>query len=145
MQDIRFVQLLAVTIDLAIAQVNAIARHPHNPFHHVRPSVGCIRMQKHNDVAAPHLTVRKQWSRPRSLRRELNPVYKHVIPDQQRVLHGTGGDLEGLHHKRDDEQSRYQHRRQRGQKLHRSLAWFFLDFVFRFVVFLSQYVSPSKS
>ena len=95
-------------------------------------------MQKHHDVASPHLTIRKQRSHPRSLRRKLNAVHEYVIADQQRVLHRTRRNLERLHHKCDDEQSRHQHRGQRRQKLHRSLARFLVDFVRLFVVFLSQ-------
>src|SRR5208337_4692980 len=132
---IRFLQLLAIAIYHPVTQANVVPRHAHDPLHHIQPRLA--RRQKYHDVAALHLPVGKQRSHPGSLRRELNAVHKHVIPNQQSVLHRAGRDLERLHHKRDDEQPRHQHGRQRGKKFHRCFAWlfFYLYFILRVAVF----------
>ena len=74
---------------------------------------------------------------------ELYPVHEHVVADQQRVLHRTGGDFKSLQDKSDDKQTRYQYGRQRRQKLDRGLArlffrLFFLSFFFGQWIFLDQ-------
>ena len=62
---------------------------------------------------------------PPGSRRELLAIHKHVVPDQQRVLHRTGRNLERLHDEGDDEQAGHQHGRQRRKKLDCGFARFF--------------------
>ena len=57
-----------------------------------------------------------------------------MVADEQRVFHGTGGDLKGLHQERDDEQSSNQDRCQRGEKFDSRFALFF----FFLLCFLDQ-------
>ena len=119
MQNVGFVQRYAVAIHDSVAQMNPVAGHADDPLHHIHASRCRVRMQEDHDLAALRVAIGKQRPHPRSLGRKLDAVHEHMVADQQRVLHRTRRNLERLHHKRDDEQSGDQHRRQRRQKLDR--------------------------
>ena len=115
MQDIGLVQSLAVAIDDPVAQMNVIAGNPDNAFYDIQAR--CFRRQEHHDVAKVDVAVGKQRANPVALGSKLNAIDEDMVTDQQRVLHGTGGDFERLYHECDDEQACDQDGTERGQKL----------------------------
>ncbi len=56
--------------------------------------------------------------------------FQYVVADEQRVLHGTGGNFECLQDKCNDEQARDQHASERGQKFDRRFARLFVHRLF---------------
>src|SRR5271170_417154 len=64
-----------------------------------------------------------------------------MVADEQRVFHGTGGNLERLQNKRDDEQAGDQHSGQGCQELHGRLARLLVHR--HFVVGFADYVINS--
>jgi len=111
-------------------QMDAISGNPDDPFHHVKARLS--GRKKNHDILALYFPVGKQRPHPVGGRSEQDPVYEDMVADQQCVLHGTGGDFKGLQDEGDDEQSGHQHRGQRGQELHGSLARLFFRLVFFF-------------
>src|ERR1019366_416946 len=145
---VLLLELLAIAVDDAIAQVDAISRHAHDPFHHEQALF--LRRQEHNNVVAADIAIREQRPHPKCRLGELLPVHEYVVADEQRVLHGTGGNLKRLEHERDDEQSGDQHSRQGSQKFHRRFARFFFHchfffFFFRHVWYPFQKISSHRT
>src|SRR5581483_874255 len=101
--DVRLVKLFSVAIDHAIAQMDAIPRHSDDALHHVQPRLS--RRQENHDVASPDVAIGQQGAHPLCGRRKLFTIYKHVVADQQRVLHRTGWNLKGLNDKGDDKET----------------------------------------
>jgi hypothetical protein len=62
--------------------------------------------------------------------RELLAIHEYVVADEQRILHGTGGDLESLHDKRNNEKTSHQDGGERSKKFHRCLTRLLVFFVF---------------
>src|ERR1700685_1077339 len=116
--------------------MNAVSRNADDSLDHVKARLG--GREKHDDVASAYLPVGKNGPQPPRLRRELLAVHKYVIPDQQSVFHRAGRNLKGLHDESNNEQTGHQHRRQRREKLNRSLTRFFR---LRFF-FLGHYCFP---
>ena len=104
--DVRFIQFLAIAIDHAVAQVKAVSGNTHDPLDHIQPWF--CRRKKDYDISTSYFPIRKQRTSPMRSRRELHTVHKNVVTDQQCVLHGTGGNLEGLHDEGDNEQAGHQ-------------------------------------
>ena len=76
-----------------------------------------VRMScRGNRVAIAGFAVGQQRSHPMRRRREPLAIHKYVVANQERVLHGTGGDFEGLENKRNDEQAGDQHSRDGGEE-----------------------------
>src|SRR2546423_5694283 len=98
----------AITVNNAIAQMNAVARNADNAFYHMK-SLG-LRGEKYHDVAVLNFSIRKQRAYIAGLTRGREPVYKDMIADQQGVFHRAGRNLESLHYKRNNEESRNQDR-----------------------------------
>ena len=101
MDDVRLVEFFAIAIDDAVAKVNAVARNSNDAFDHVEPSFG--GREEDHDIASVHLAIGKQRSQVVRGWRELHAIDKHVVADQQGVLHRTGRDLKGLQDECDDE------------------------------------------
>src|ERR1700721_3252338 len=90
---VGLVQGLTVAIYHAVPQMDAVARQADDSLHHVKSGLG--RREKHHDIAEMHVTIRKQWTDPGTARGELDAVHENVVADQQRVFHGTWGNVEG--------------------------------------------------
>jgi hypothetical protein len=89
----------AIHVDLSIDQAQAISRHTHNPLYEVL--AGMNRIVKDHNIAAMHRAVRKDAVQ-KSVAAVTQLVHQQVVPDQQRVFHGLGRNLESLDDKGND-------------------------------------------
>jgi hypothetical protein len=60
MLNVGFVERHAVAVHHPVAQVNPVAGHADDPFHHVDAVLLRVRVQKHDNLAAPGITIRQQ-------------------------------------------------------------------------------------
>ncbi len=131
---VRLIQLLAVAVHHTVPQMNLVSGNADDALHHEEALF--LGRQEHHDVASPDVAVGQQRSQPARLGGKLLAVHEHVIPDEQRVLHRTGGNFKCLQDKRDDEQARDQHSCQGRQKFHRGLARLLFFSLLYFFIFL---------
>src|SRR5260370_12079787 len=76
--------------------MNAVPRHANDALYQVQSRLR--RRGKNGDVAAVDLTVRHEKPGESLLARWRETVNKHVVADQQILLHGRGTDLKLLAH-----------------------------------------------
>src|ERR1019366_8384056 len=113
--DERGIEFLAIAIDHAVNQLDAIARHSHYALHDVE--AGLRRRNKHKNVIVLGVAIGNQRANPIRLGSQVDAIHKDVVANQQGILHGTGGDDEGLQRKSNDEESGHQNDRDRSNKL----------------------------
>ncbi len=123
---IRLLEFLAIAKDLAVAQANTIPRNSNDSLHDVHVGRAGIHGKEHHNVAAMNVGVLHDRLDPAGAGRELHPVHKDMITDQQRPLHRGRRNLERLNDERNNEKPSHQHARERGKKLHGSLSWLFV-------------------
>ncbi|GBC78795.1 hypothetical protein HRbin09_00001 [bacterium HR09] len=89
---------LAVDVELFSADFHPIATHGHRPLDEV--PLGILGELEDHHVSPLHVPVREQAvQRGVPVRRVNELVDEQMVANEQVVLHGPGGDLEGLHHK----------------------------------------------
>src|SRR3984893_1687853 len=112
--DVGFHQSVAVDIHLPVDQADAVSRHADDALHKVLR--GMHGIAKNNNVSPFYLPVRHEEV-PQAASAVAQFVDQEIVPDQQRVLHRFGGNLERLHDESNDK-NRDDHRRQ--QRLQRT-------------------------
>ncbi len=76
-----------------------ISRDADHPFHEMLGRMHGI--PKYNDISALHVPVRHEEIRE-AVSAIAQLIDQKIVADEQRVLHGFGGNLKGLHDKSDD-------------------------------------------
>src|SRR5215831_6204660 len=128
MDHIWLIQSFTISVYLAVAQVNTVSRDPNDSFHHVHSRF--LGMKENNNIAVLNLAVRDQWPYISGLRGGGQAIDKNVVSHQKGLDHGFRWNFKGLHHKRNDEETRNQDRRNSSNGFRQ--AFFFL---FRFLLF----------
>ena len=101
--DVRFVERLAVDVDLLGSELERLAGEPDDALDEV--AVRLVRVLEDDDVATPDVAHGQQLACNRAGRRaEDELVHQQVIADEQVVLHRAGRDLERLDDPRTHEQ-----------------------------------------
>ena len=102
MAGLGLVLPLAVQVDVALVQVHAIAGDADDALdqEHIR----IAGLEEDDDVAAVDGAVAHE-GRPVRGRRQIDAIDQDVIADEQRVLHGAGGDDEVLKDEGQDEEA----------------------------------------
>src|SRR5689334_2091627 len=98
--------------------MNVVTRNRHNALHKIKSRFGW--RNKDGDIVTMEFVIGHQRSGKAVLASRGEPVNKHVITDQQRVLHGAGGNLKVLDDKRDDEKTSYKNRGKSSDRLRKS-------------------------
>src|SRR5689334_2433887 len=105
MDHIIFVERLAVYIHRLVPQPYMVARRADHAFY--QELRGVNREIKDNNVASVDWPVRQQ---PRAYALgKMYFIHQQKVSDQKGVLHGAGGNLEGLHNKSDDKDAEDYH------------------------------------
>src|ERR1041385_100463 len=126
MDHIWFIKSFTISIHLAVAQVDTISWDSDNPLHHVHSRF--LGMKENNNIAVLDLAVWNQRPHISRLRCGSQAIDKNVVSHQKSLDHGFRWDFKGLHHKRNDKETRNQDRRDPSNGFRQ--AFFFL---FRFI------------
>ena len=126
---VRLRLFLTVDVDDSVVKVDMIAWDSDQALHQIRlwacRRVDGARLDEYDDVAAPGLAIVNE-RHPFGGRRQGDAVDHEVVADQQRLLHGAGGDDEVLREKSEDEESDDQDGADAGRGLEGSLFVFSL-------------------
>jgi hypothetical protein len=115
MNDVGLVQRLPVTVNDPVFQVNPIAGDADDELHEKQSGLG--RRDEDDDVATMNAAVGNERE-PCGLWRGGNAVNEEVVPDEQRVFHGTGWNLKGLQAESDDKKANHEDGGHGGDELH---------------------------
>jgi len=102
--DVRFVQRVAVEVELFVHEMQAVAGNAHDAFDEGLLDVD--RIAENDDVAAMRVAVGQQIFRDGSGGRVGELIDQQVVAHKQRVFHGAGGDDEGLYKRSGAEQKK---------------------------------------
>src|ERR1700756_4666501 len=102
MIGVRFIQPLALSIDLLVYDFDPVAGDPDDAFDVMRMILE--GEFEYDDVTAANGTVRQEFFVPRVPPAKNKFVYQQMIAHKQSGFHGLGGNLEGLDDKRRPEQ-----------------------------------------
>ena len=94
MDDVRFIEGLAVYEDLLIHKLQMVARQTDDTLHEMRMIL--VGIFENDDVAALEVAVRKKFFVPMPAAAEDEFVDEEMITDKQGALHRRGRNLEGL-------------------------------------------------
>ena len=97
--NVRFRQRSAVHVHSPVDQAYAISRHSHHALHEV--FAGMNRIVENDDISAVDRAVGQDMIQ-KSTAAIAQLIHQQIIPDQQGVLHGLGGNLKSLDDKRDN-------------------------------------------
>ena len=75
-----------------------------------------VGLEEDDDVAAANIAIVDE-GRPERWRRERDAVHQDVVADEQRLLHGRGGNLEVLEDEGHDEEADGEHGADGGERL----------------------------
>src|SRR5207248_796327 len=79
---IGLIQLLAITIDDPVSQMNSVARQSDDALDDVKLRRALINRKKNDDVAMMDLAIRNQRAHPTCARGELHTVHENVVSDE---------------------------------------------------------------
>ena len=94
----------AVEVEDAVAQMDAVAGKADAALDQIEVGGLGVGLEEDDDVAAADVAVVDE-GRPVGWRRERDAIDQDVVADQQRLLHGGGGDLEVLEDEGHDEEA----------------------------------------